>query len=77
MWRKSRHDQAKPPAPVNGTPPKPPVVPPQFLTTIHGKQFVQYAGLLAMAHDRGLVSLSARFISVGAELATAEATAKF
>ena len=26
--------QAKPPAPVNGTPPKPPVVPPQFLTTI-------------------------------------------
>src|SRR5439155_16447478 len=28
-------------------------IPAQFLTEIHGKQFVQYAGLLAMAHERG------------------------
>ena len=39
-------------------------MPGQFLTEIHGRLFVQYAGLLAMAHDRGLVNLSAHFISV-------------
>ncbi len=53
------------------------VIPAQFLTTIHGKQFMQYAGLLALAHKQGLVSLSARFIEVTGELALAEATAEF
>src|SRR5262249_35499643 len=48
-----------------------------FLSEIHGKQFVQYAGLLAMAHEKGLVNLSAHFISVTADLALAEATAEF
>src|SRR5207248_5144296 len=37
----------------------------------------QYAGLLALAHERGLVSLKARFISVTPELALAEAEAVF
>jgi hypothetical protein len=44
---------------------------------LHGKPFVQYAGLLALAHERGLVSLKASFISVTAELALAEAEAVF
>jgi hypothetical protein len=44
---------------------------------LHGWQFVQYAGLLAMAHEKGLQSLSAHFISVTSELALAEATAEF
>jgi hypothetical protein len=52
-------------------------IPAQFLTEIHGKMFVQYAGLLAMAHERGLVNLSAHFISVSGDLALAEATAEF
>ncbi len=52
-------------------------IPAQFLTEIHGKQFVQYAGLLAMAHERGLVNLSAHFITVSNDLALAEATAEF
>ena len=52
-------------------------IPQQFLTEIHGKQFVQYAGLLAMAHERGLVNLSAHFISVSNDLALAEASAEF
>jgi hypothetical protein len=52
-------------------------IPAQFLTEIHGKQFVQYAGLLAMAHERGLVNLSAHFITVTGDLALAEATAEF
>jgi hypothetical protein len=54
-----------------------PSIPSQFLTQIHGKDFVQYAGLLTMAHARGLVSLSAHFISVDESLALAEATAEF
>jgi hypothetical protein len=54
-----------------------PVIPPQFLVTIQGKQFVLFSGLLAMAHQQGLLSLSARFISVTADLALAEATAMF
>jgi hypothetical protein len=54
-----------------------PHIPAQFLTEIHGKVFVQYAGLLAMAHERGLVNLSAHFISVNNDIALAEATAEF
>ncbi len=49
----------------------------RWLVFLHGKQFVLYAGLLAMAHARGLVSLKARFLSVTPELALAEATATF
>jgi hypothetical protein len=52
-------------------------IPAQFLTEIHGRLFVQYAGLLAMAHEHGLVNLSAHFISVTDTLALAEATAEF
>src|SRR2546426_2880046 len=29
-------------------------IPPQYIQLIHGKPFVRYAGLLAMAHERGL-----------------------
>ena len=70
-------DKAKQHPPVNGTQPKPSHIPAQFITSIHGKDFVQYAGLLAMAHERGLVNLSAHFISVDGDLALAEATAEF
>ena len=52
-------------------------IPAQFLTEIHGKQFVKYEGLLAMAHEGGLTSLSAHFISVTGDLALGEATAEF
>ena len=48
---------------------------PRFITYLHGKPFIRYAGLLAMAHARGLVSLKARFLSVTADLALAEAEA--
>jgi hypothetical protein len=52
-------------------------IPAQFITHLHGKEFVQFGGLLAMAHEQGLQSLTARFITVEADLATAEATAVF
>jgi hypothetical protein len=52
-------------------------VPAQYITYLHGKPFVRYAGLLALAHERGLVSLKAHLISVTAELALAEADATF
>src|SRR6266446_2912838 len=38
-------------------------IPAQFLTEIHGKMFIKYEGLLTLAHERGLVNLSAHFIS--------------
>jgi hypothetical protein len=38
---------------------------------------VSYAGLLFLAHERGLVSLKAHFVSVTAELVLAEAEATF
>jgi hypothetical protein len=52
-------------------------IPAQFITYLHGKAFVQFGGLLAMAHEHGLQSLTARFITVEPDLATAEATAVF
>jgi hypothetical protein len=50
---------------------------PQFIVDIQGKAFVQFAGLLALAHARGLVSLTADFIMVTADLALAHAVARF
>jgi hypothetical protein len=54
-----------------------PAIPAAFVTTIHGKEFVQFAGLLAMAHAQGLVSLTAELVTVTADLALAKATATF
>jgi hypothetical protein len=50
---------------------------PEHIALIKGKPFVKYAGLLTLAHQRGLVRLEARFLSVTADLALAEATATF
>jgi hypothetical protein len=49
----------------------------RWITKIHGKDFIQYAGLLAMAHEQGLTELAAEFISVTPELALAVAHACF
>ena len=67
----------EPTSPVEALETAPAHIPAQFLTEIHGKQFVKYEGLLAMAHERGLVNLSAHFISVNNDIALAEATAEF
>ena len=52
-------------------------IPPQYIQLIHGKPFVRYAGLLAMAHERGLHKLEATFVNVTDALAVAQATATF
>jgi hypothetical protein len=44
---------------------------------IHGKEFIQYAGLLAMAHEQGLTELGSGFITVSETLALAFAWATF
>ena len=48
-----------------------------FVVHIKGKAFIQYGGLLTLAHSRGLVSLKVDFISVTSELALARAEAVF
>lgn len=52
-------------------------IPPQFVQMIKGKPFVRYVGLVAMAHEQGLVRLEAEFISVTETLALAWAQATF
>ena len=52
-------------------------IPRQFLRQVHGKDFVEYPGLLAMAHAQGLQSLVARLTRVTDQPALAEATATF
>jgi hypothetical protein len=52
-------------------------VPKEYLQMIHGRPFILYRGLLAMAHDAGLRELHAEFISVTAALALAKAEAVF
>jgi hypothetical protein len=49
----------------------------RWIKHIHGKEFIQYAGLLALAHEQGLTELAAEFISVTPELALAAAHAFF
>lgn len=52
-------------------------IPPQFIQQVHGKNYIRYAGLLHLAHERGLVSLEASLISATLDLALATATATF
>jgi hypothetical protein len=52
-------------------------IPAQYIQLIDGKPFVKYAGLLALAHARGLQQLDARFTRVSDTLAVAHATATF
>jgi hypothetical protein len=52
-------------------------VPVQHVVVIQGKPFVRFAGLLQMAHDRGLVALTAHWTFNDAELSLAHAVATF
>jgi len=49
----------------------------RFITYLHGRPFVKYAGLLAKAHDAGLVKLEARIEFHSETLVLASATATF
>lgn len=64
-----------PPHTQNGTNPASSIA--RWVKQIHGKDFIQYEGLLAMAHAQGLVCLTAIWISVTPELALAKAIAEF
>lgn len=52
-------------------------VKPEWIQMIHGKAFIRYVGLLALAHEQGLQKLEARFVSLTETLAVAAATATF
>jgi hypothetical protein len=52
-------------------------IPAQHIVMIQGKPSVKYAGLLAMAQERGLVSLAAEWTFNDAELSLAHAVATF
>jgi hypothetical protein len=52
-------------------------VPAQFVATIKGKPFVQFAGLLSVAHQQGLLSLTERVTHVTDTYVLAEARAEF
>jgi hypothetical protein len=57
--------------------PPPATIPSKWIVTIHGKETIRYQGLLAMAHEQGLMSLSAKFTQISSELAVATAFAIF
>jgi hypothetical protein len=48
-----------------------------YMVDIKGKRHIQYGGLLAYAHEQGLLSLSASLTTVSKDLAIATATATF
>lgn len=52
-------------------------VPAQFVSQIKGKPFVQFAGLLTVAHGQGLLSLTERVTHVTDTYVMAEARAEF
>jgi hypothetical protein len=54
-----------------------PGIPPQHVVMIQGKPFVRYAGLLQMAQERGLTSLTATWTFNDTELSLAHAVATF
>ena len=64
---------AQPEAPID----TPQGVPPQHVVVMQGRPFVKFAGLLRMAHERGLVALTADWTYNDAELSLAHAVATF
>jgi hypothetical protein len=64
-------------APLSAPAETPQSVPPQHVVLIQGKAFVKFAGLLQMAHERGLVALTADWTYNDAELSLAHAVATF
>ena len=54
-----------------------PGIPAQFVVLIQGRPFVRFAGLLQLAHARGLVALTAAWTFNDAELSLAHAVATF
>ena len=76
---KSRWEAAHPPTPAQLDAPieTPHSVPPQHVVHIQCKPFVKFAGLLQMAHERGLVALTADCTYNDAELSLAHAVATF
>jgi hypothetical protein len=52
-------------------------IPAQHVVMIQGKAFVKFAGLLQMAHERGLVSLTADWTCNDTALSLAHAVARF
>jgi hypothetical protein len=64
---------AQPDAPVE----TPQGIPPQHVVLIQGRPFVKFTGLLQMAHERGLVSLTADWTYNDGELSLAHAVATF
>lgn len=49
----------------------------RYTINVHGKPYLQYAGILAYAHECGLVKLEARFTYIDKTFAVAEAIATF
>jgi hypothetical protein len=72
---------AQPPAPaplLPETPDETPQgIPPQHVVLIQGRPFVKFAGLLQMAHERGLVSLTVDWTYNDGDLSLAHAVATF
>lgn len=52
-------------------------VPAQYIVQIQGRPFVKFTGLLQMAHERGLASLTAEWTYNDTELSLAHAVARF
>ena len=48
---------------------------PRFIVTMQGKPFVRFTGLLQMAHERGLVSVTVEWTYNDADLSLAHAVA--
>jgi hypothetical protein len=64
------------PAPEPAVPSKR-VVPAHFIQSLQGKPFIKFVGLLQMAHDEGLQSLTGAWTYNDAELSLAHAVATF
>jgi hypothetical protein len=71
----TRNVPVSPPAPLGEAPAS--GIDPKYLTHIQGRPFVCFEGLLALAHERGLVELSTTVVSVTPDFAVCQAVARF
>jgi len=55
----------------------PPVVSADYIVQIQGRPFVKFEGLLAIAHERGLLELTTTVVQCSVDLAVCQAVARF
>jgi hypothetical protein len=73
LWHRADNGRFQAALPPQGAP----TIPAEHMTTIQGRPFVKFEGLLAQAHAHGLTALETTVVSVSLDMAVCQCVARF